>query len=125
MVVQKGKTGVCETLKKRVTQEAEFRTVAHETVHGFSNQENDVGNRKGKALKKRSYCTTGENKQNAENKRSGYSTSATFGRCTCKICGNQHRVWRCERFRKMDVSKRWEIAKQQKLRYRCLGDNHH
>ena len=51
-------------------QEAEFCTVAHETVRGFSNQEN-VGSRKEKALKIRSYFTTGENKQNAENSRSG------------------------------------------------------
>ena len=32
--------------------------MAHETVCGFSNQENDVGNRKRKTLKIRSYCTS-------------------------------------------------------------------
>ena len=73
-------------------QEAEFRTMVHETVRGFSDQENDVGNKKGKTLKIRSYSTAGENKQNAENRRSSYSTSETFGRRTCKICGNQHGV---------------------------------
>ena len=107
-------------------QDTEFRTkLAHETVRGFSNQEDDVGNRKGKSLKIRSYFTTGENKQNAENRRSGSSIQETFGRRTCKICGNQHGVWRCESFRKMDASKQWEIAKQKQLCYRCLGDNHH
>ena len=51
-----------ETLRKWVMQEAEFRAMAHETVRGFSNQENDVGNRnsKGKTLKIRSYFTTRE-----------------------------------------------------------------
>ena len=39
-------------------QDAEFRTVAHEAVLGFSNQENDVGNRKRKTLKIRSYFTS-------------------------------------------------------------------
>ena len=52
---EKGKLESVETLRKWVMQEAEFRTVAHETVHGFSNQENDVGNRKGKTLNIRSY----------------------------------------------------------------------
>ena len=122
---ENGKLESVETLRKWVMQEAEFRTVAHETVRGFSNQENDVGNRKGKPLKIRSYFTTGENNQNAENRRSGYSINDIFGRRTCKICGSQHGVWKCESFRKMDVSKRWEMAKQQKLCYRCLGDNHH
>ena len=67
MVARKGKLKSVETLRKWVMQKAEFRTVAHETVRGFSNQYNDVGNRKGKTLKVRSYVTTGENKQNAEN----------------------------------------------------------
>ena len=51
MVVQKGKSESVETLRKLVLQEAEFRTVVHETVHGFSNQENDVGNRKDSQVK--------------------------------------------------------------------------
>ena len=75
---QKRKLESVETLRKWVMQEAEFRTVAHEIIRGFSNQENDVGNRKGKPLKIRSYFTTGENKQNAENRRSGFSTNDTL-----------------------------------------------
>ena len=50
----KGKLESLETSRKWVMQEAKFRTVVHETVRGFSNQENDVGNRKGKPLKIRS-----------------------------------------------------------------------
>ena len=122
---EKKKLESVETLRKWVMQETEFRTVTHETVRGFSNQENDVGNRKGKTLTIRSYFPTGENKQNAENRRNGHSTSETFGRRTCKICDNQHGVWRCESFRKMDASKQCKMAKQQKSCYRCLGDNHH
>ena len=68
---ENGKLESVETLRKWVMQEAEFRTLTHETVRGFLNQENDVGNRKGKNLKIRSYFTTGENKQNADNRRSG------------------------------------------------------
>ena len=45
---EKGKLESVETLRKWVMQEAEFHTIAHETVCGFSNQENDVGIRKGK-----------------------------------------------------------------------------
>ena len=70
----KGKLESVETFKNWSMQEAEFRIVAHETVREFSIKTNDVGNRKGKTLKIRSYFTTGENKQNAENRRSGYST---------------------------------------------------
>ena len=58
----------------------------------------------------------------------GCSTSETFDRCTCKICGNQHggvKVSEKWTYLKDGKSKRWEMAKQQKLCYQCLGDNHH
>ena len=42
----------------------------------------------------------------------------------CKVCKGQHGVWACESFQKMTVAKRWEVATQQKLCFRCLADGH-
>ena len=33
-------------------------------------------------------------------------------------------LWACENFKKMSVGDRWNIAKEHKLRFRCLTDGH-
>ena len=42
----------------------------------------------------------------------------------CKICQQPHAIWQCEEFKKMPVSSRWEIAKEKRLCFRCLGYGH-
>ena len=59
--------------------------------------------------------------QSAENH--GGSAVATPRR-SCKICNRQHGVWACDQFKKMNQTQRWDTAKQYKLCYHCLGDDH-
>ena len=42
----------------------------------------------------------------------------------CKVCNGQHGVWTCESFKRMTVPKRWEVATEHKLCFRCLANRH-
>ena len=43
---------------------------------------------------------------------------------TCKVCGSSHGVWNCANFIHLSLPDRWDTAKDLKLCFRCLGDNH-
>ena len=90
-----------------VIQEAEFQTVASETIHGLSK----------KGRKKDGGVTFFGNAQKSSGNQRG------VGFRPCKVCGGHHGVWRCDRFEAMSLPKRWEAAKSLKLCYRCLGDH--
>ena len=42
----------------------------------------------------------------------------------CKVCQKPHGLWSCDRFRHMSVASRWDVARQNKVCFRCLGDTH-
>ncbi|XP_048247011.1 uncharacterized protein LOC124151440 [Haliotis rufescens] len=85
------------TLREWVLQEAEYQTIASETVHGL------LG------------------------KKSGQSKSVTLVSNTASGCvcfGNQHALWACKVFKGLSGDERWNFAKQHKLCFRCLGQFH-
>lgn len=43
---------------------------------------------------------------------------------TCKVCGANHAVCKCEVFRSRSIQERWGTAKKLGLSYRCLGGDH-
>ena len=92
-----------ETLRQWVIKEAEFQTIAAETVRGLLPKKEGVRTHFGQ---NQSQQQVGDLKK------------------SCKVCDGQHGPWRCDEFKKMSVSSRWETAKRLKLCYRCLNDNH-
>ena len=42
----------------------------------------------------------------------------------CVYCGGNHGVWSCRRFQSLGVDKRWDVAKDKRLCFRCLASNH-
>ena len=42
----------------------------------------------------------------------------------CEVCNGQYGVWACESFKEMTGPKRWEVATEYKLCFRCLADGH-
>ena len=44
---------------------------------------------------------------------------------SCFVCGSQHSVFKCERFRAMSVGARWTLVKEKKLCYNCLREFHY
>jgi hypothetical protein len=42
----------------------------------------------------------------------------------CQVCSQSHGIWTCDQFRQMAIPKRWEVAKEYRLCFRCLGRGH-
>ena len=42
----------------------------------------------------------------------------------CPIDGSNHRVWNCDKFKNIKIDERYNVAKEKKLRFCCLADNH-
>ena len=42
----------------------------------------------------------------------------------CVCCGGNHGVWSCWKFEDADVKERWNVAKEKRLCFRCLGTDH-
>ena len=100
-----------------LVQEAEFQTITLDTVRGLaSTSREDIP----KSKKGNTRIFFGS-PQSAENH--GGSAVGT-PRHSCKICNRQHGVWACDQFKKMNQTQRWDIAKQYKVCYCCLGDDH-
>ena len=96
------------TLREWVIQEAEFQTIANEVVHGLSGKHTET---KKYHDKSRTYF--------------GNDRSSSSRQNVCKVCSNQHGgVWRCNRFKNMSITQRWESAKHFGYCYCCLGDDH-
>ena len=98
------------TLRTWVIEEAEFCTIATETIHGFSGY--DVTDRS--AIRHKNQRTFfGHAKSNQDVKK-----------LRCKNCKKPHGIWTCPTFIQQSVPDRWSIAKQNHLCYRCLGEGH-
>ncbi|XP_048239844.1 uncharacterized protein LOC124124713 isoform X1 [Haliotis rufescens] len=96
-----------ETLREWVLQEAEYQTIAAETIHGVSDKSKRL------EFKRKESCSF-VSQLNRNSKRE----------VICKVCGEQHVLWKCNVFKNMNVSERWNTAKKMKVCFRCLGGNH-
>ena len=105
-VFEKFKFESVETLREWVIQESQFQTQAYETVKGLT---------KGEGRPDQSYRP-----------RTFFSESTTSKRKQrpCPVCRDNHGIYNCEMFNKMDVPLRWDVTKQLKLCFRCLSGGH-
>ena len=101
-VFEQKKVECVKTLREWIIQEAEFQTVAAETLCGL------IGKRR-------------DSSHTFFGRPSGSGKPASTN---CPLCKRDHPVWSCQEFKKMDVQSRWQKAKQLRLCYRCLGRNH-
>ena len=92
-------------------QEAEFQTIASKTLRGISRSSS------GAQRKDQTYFGQPGKQSSPKGQQKGRNRA-------CKVCGEGHPVWLCNKFKEMTVLKRWETAKQHGLCYRCLGANH-
>ena len=101
------------TLRTWVIQEADFQTIAAETVHGLSrNVVNETTTPTG-ARNKYQRTFFGDTNGNRDVKK-----------LICKVCGSSHGAWNCANFIHLSLPDRWDTAKDLKLCFCCLGDNH-
>ena len=43
----------------------------------------------------------------------------------CVFCNLDHSLWDCVQFKQLDIRQRWDVARSNKLCYRCLGKSHY
>ena len=43
----------------------------------------------------------------------------------CVFCSLDHSLWDCVQFKQLDIRQRWDMARSNKLCYRCLGRSHY
>ncbi len=103
------------SLREWIIQEAEFQTIASETVHGITGTSGNAEAIRpvSGAMKQRTFyggIQDNMNKMSSER--------------LCGICRKQHAIWRCEEFLESSVPNRWELAKRNRLCYRCLRGGH-
>lgn len=101
------------TLRTWVIQEAEFQTIASDTVHGFT------GNLASNAI-----STPGARDKNRRTFFGNTKGNQVIKKLPCKVCKKPHGLWNCPIFIQQSVPDRWKSAKQNQLCYRCLGDGH-
>lgn len=106
-----------ETLREWVLQESEFYTIAYETIHGFNTSLS--ANQKQKDQRRDKPRTFFGDKQTSKETDVGQSKTRL-----CIICDQRHGVWKCWKFERASIPDRWDLAKQFKLCFRCLSDEH-
>ena len=105
-----------ESLHKWITQESEFQTIASETICGIGgSNETEIPR-----YRKEPRTFFGDVRSKSQHFAEKKLKLTRF----CKVCNDNHGVWLCEKFKKLNVANRWEEAKKLKLCYSCLGDDH-
>ena len=96
-------------LRTWILQEAEFQTIASETVRGLTGKFADASTRPAARYgNQRTFF--GETKEGRKSQK-----------ILCLECGKQHAIWNCREFIRRSVEDRWNVAKRLQLCYRCLA----
>ena len=100
--------------RKRVIQEAEFQTIASETMHGLTGKADNQQPAESLPRNRNQRTFVGESKNDRSTEK-----------MPCLVCEGQHAIWRCRKFAQKSPTERWIIAKRSQLFCRCLGDGHY
>ena len=104
-----------DTLRKWVIQEAEFQTIAAETMHGLTGNSANSQNREQSLPRHKNQRTFfGESRKDR-----------AVEKTTCHACKGRHAIWKCRTFTKKSPTERWRIVKRAQLCYRCLSTGHY
>ena len=100
-VRESGRQECLEDLRDWITEESEYQVKALETTEGLG--------ARGKSKK--------------EDRRLPSQTFTAF-KSKCDICQGNHTIKSCEKFKAMGMDDRWQVAKDKRLCFRCLANNH-
>ena len=104
-----------EVIRQWVNREAEYRTVAAETVRGIGYRQQITA--------QTHHGQSARSKKQSNDKRDRAKDS-NQSKEACPMCTEEHPVWKCPTFKSLDVSKRWDAARKHKLCFRCLSSRH-
>ena len=96
-----------EQLREFIDRESEFMTSASETISGVLKEPA----RKERSATGRTLLTQHETPIGEFKKK-------------CQVCSKPHGLWACDDHKKMAVNRRWDIVKDHKVCFRCLGVGH-
>ena len=91
------------SLREWLLREAEFQTIASETINGMGNR-------------RKEWKVEYSHDENSSLNNPTRSEDKSQNRC--EVCNEVHPLWNCEKFEAMDVKARWKIAKSRRLCYR-------
>ena len=104
------------SLSDWLKEEAKIRVQAIEMSHGIRNDVIDARQNQERYRYKKTYMVQSEHGSNPP-------WLQRFKLCSC--CGaSDDKVWRCKVYLSADVDERWRIAKEKRLCFRCLGNDH-
>ncbi|XP_053385782.1 uncharacterized protein LOC128550562 [Mercenaria mercenaria] len=95
---EKDKKESVEALNEWVLKESEFHNIAMETKCGLDGSYQ-------KSKEQRSFFVNSKQRD-------------------CKLCFKPHGTWECSIMNRLPVTERWQKAKELRLCFRCLGNNH-
>ena len=99
-------------LRTWILQEAEFQTIASETVNGQMGSFTEPTSQPAARY---------SNQQTFFGEKSASRKPLSIH---CPECGKQHGVWNCREFIRRKLANRWNVAKRLQLCYRCLAQGH-
>ena len=107
-IFESGEDESFETLRQWLNKESEYHTIASETVHCMSQQDSKKQGQQSESMVYYNESTPKSTKQ-PERK--------------CSFCQGSHGIWECGSFKALNVTSRWDKAKELNLCYRCLGSH--
>ncbi|XP_065192504.1 uncharacterized protein LOC135823588 [Sycon ciliatum] len=112
-----------EVLLEWVNLEAEFLVVASETVSGFSgNAAAQSQPAQSASVHRRQF--TSRTPPMFKNTARTFANAGIPANRDCPACNGLHPLWKCAEFKFYSVGKRWQVAKQANVCFRCLSYGH-
>ena len=107
-IIDNNKGECVKSLREFVHREAEFHSVAFETIHGMGKRVHEGASSVGDNSQRMLFGSWKESpKQNC-----------------CEICNQNHPIWKCFKLQNLTAQQRWQMIQKLNLCYCCLGKNH-
>ena len=107
-IIDNNKDECVKLLREYVHREAEFHSVAFETIYGMGKRVYESAS----SIADSSHRTLfGNLKENQK-------------QICCEICNQNRPIWKCFKFQNLTMKQRWQMIQKFNLCYCCLGKNH-
>ena len=108
------------SLRDWLKEEVRIRVEAVEMAHGIATEPAEVA----RASLKRGERGGGSRTLSSTDNDQRRETLGPTTKPPCVYCEGNHGVWSCRRFQSLGVDKRWDVAKDKRLSFRCLASSH-
>ena len=103
-IIDNNKDECMKSLREYVHKEAEFHSVAFETIHGMGKRVHEDASSVADSSQKTLFGNLKESQK--------------------QICNQNHPIWKCFKLQNLTAQQRWQMIQKLNLCYCCLGKNH-